>query len=95
MAIKKEQIQKMQKNPVNTYDEERQRQPEPEREKKQPISFYITPSNYADIKRLAHYRAMSAGSLIDEVLGAYLEEHRDELTAYDEFTKKMQAKNKK
>lgn len=73
-------------------------QPEPKKpvkEKKIAISVFLTPSSYDAIKRLAHYRQSSAGSLIDEIIKEYLDASKDELDAFDAFTKKMQAKRKK
>lgn len=90
MAIKKEQVKKA----AASYTTEQEQERQPVKEKKTAISFYVRPSVYEDIKRLAHYRGISAGTLIDDTLAAYLEDHRDELTAYDEFTAKMQAKKK-
>ena len=90
MAIKKEQV----KHAAATYTTETEQEHQAAQEKKTPISFYIRPSVYEDLKRLARYKGMSAGALIDETMGAYLEEHRAELKAFDDFTAKMQAKAK-
>lgn len=82
------------------FDEpEPEKQPEPKKkpvkEKKVAISIFLTPSNYEALKRLAHYRQSSAGALIDEIVKEYIDANRDELDAFDAFTKKMQAKRKK
>jgi hypothetical protein len=88
MAIKKEQVNKA---AAASYTTEPKKERKP-KEKKAPISFYITPSNYEEMKRLAKYRGVSVGSLIDDTLAAYLDECHEEIQAYDEFAAKMKAK---
>ena len=65
-----------------------------ENEKKVVTSFYVLPSVYDDIKRLAGYRRVSAGSLINEILSDYVEASRYELAAYDAFSAQMEAMKK-
>ena len=92
MALKKEQV----KSAAATYttEPEQEHKPKP-KEKKTAISFYLRPSVYEEVKRLARFKGMSAGNLIDEALNIYLDEHRDELEAFDKLTAKLQAKKEK
>lgn len=91
MAIKKEQV----KHAAATYTTETEQEHQAAREKKVAISLYIRPSVYEDIKRLAHYRQTSAGTLIDNIVGEYLEANKAELKEYDDFIADMKAKAKK
>jgi len=87
MAVTRKQI----KSAAASYTTEPEQERQPAKEKKTTTSFYIYPSLYADVKRLAGYRRISTGSLINEILSDYITAHRDELEAYDKFTAKMEA----
>ena len=89
MAIKKDQI----KTIAATYTTEPEQARKPAKEKKTPISFYIRPSIYEELKRLARYQGTTAGTLMDTVIADYLDQHREELREYDRFMARMQQKH--
>lgn len=90
MALKKEQV-----HAAATYSTEAEQDHKPAKEKKTAISFYVRPSIYEQIRRLARFKGVAAGTLIDEVLEAYLNDHRAELEAYDNLTAQLQAQQLK
>lgn len=70
------------------------------KEIKKAVSFFVIPSNYEKIMRLASYRAaagektdagqpMSAGALINEAIAEYLTAHEEELSAWENLTAKL------
>lgn len=69
--------------------------PTPTKEKKISTSFFVTPSTYKAVKRLAGYRGISIGSLMDKALGEFVEAHADELEEWDNLTAQLRSKYKK
>jgi len=65
-----------------------------ETEKKKLFSLYLLPDTYNDTKRLAHYRGLSAGALIGQILERYLKDHQEELKTYDNFHSFMESTSK-
>lgn len=70
------------------------------KEVKKAISFYVVPTNYEKMMRLASYRAaagektdsgqpMSAGALINEAIAEYLDAHEEELNTWETITEKL------
>ena len=92
MALKKEQVKSAAATYTTEPEQEHKAQP---KEKKIGISFYLRPSVYERVKHLARFQGVAAGTLIDEALNIYLDEHQDEIEAFEKLTAKLQAKKEK